>query len=334
MRKLVLVWLTVLTLAGGVLAQGPLTNALNLSMRTDSNGYLITSSAGYTASDGPLTALGNLRLRTDANGYLLTTFGASGSGTTGPSGIATTSTDGFVLENSTAATVGVPVQQSPRLRFRSQVWNSTAVAATNTNDWFIESVPTTGATPVGVLKFGSSLNGAAATFPFSFSTVVGAGSSNIDSSTGLLTLGGNSNVASMASLRAGIGSQLGWSSRSQMLAPTDGSVTLNNAAIALGSTLKFDALPTIASGFGTSPAITAGSTPLAGSINVGTGGTATTGVINFNGTAYPSAPFCIVTTTTTTTPTRVLASTTQLTLNSTVAWLASDVVNWHCVSSR
>lgn len=55
-------------------AQGPLTNALNLGVRTDASGYLITTAVGYTAPDGPLTALGNIRLRSDANGYLLTTF--------------------------------------------------------------------------------------------------------------------------------------------------------------------------------------------------------------------------------------------------------------------
>lgn len=59
-------------------AQGPLTNALNLRVKSDASGYLITSGAAYTAPDGPLTALGNLRLRTDANGYLLTTSSSSG----------------------------------------------------------------------------------------------------------------------------------------------------------------------------------------------------------------------------------------------------------------
>lgn len=59
-------------------AQGPLTPAANLRVRTDSNGYLLIAPATYTASDGPLTAFGNIRLRTDSNGYLLTAMGATG----------------------------------------------------------------------------------------------------------------------------------------------------------------------------------------------------------------------------------------------------------------
>ena len=53
--------------------QGPLTNAMNVNARSDSNGYLmiITNVAG---AQGPLTALGNLRLRSDSNGYLMATL--------------------------------------------------------------------------------------------------------------------------------------------------------------------------------------------------------------------------------------------------------------------
>ena len=80
-------------------------------------------------------------------------------------GLATTSTDGVVLQNTTASTAGVPVQMSPRLRLRGNVWNTTVTAANNTDDWFIEGLPVSGATPSSILKFGSSLNGAAGTYP-------------------------------------------------------------------------------------------------------------------------------------------------------------------------
>ncbi len=80
------------------------------------------------------------------------------------------STDGIVIENDTLSTAGVPIQQSPRLRLRAHVWNTTAVATDNTNDWWIESVPISAAVPKGLLKFGSSLNGATATFPVQFTS--------------------------------------------------------------------------------------------------------------------------------------------------------------------
>lgn len=118
------------------------------------------------------------------------------------------------------------------------------------------------------------------------------------------------------------------------LSINDGWASLLTFAGTIGSTLKFDALPTVGSGFGTTPSITAGSTPLAGSVNVGTGGAATSGVVTFNGTAFPSAPFCTYSTTTTNAVTRGTPTTTQLTLASTTAWTASDVVTWHCISSK
>lgn len=81
------------------------------------------------------------------------------------------STDGVVLENATLATAGVPVQQSPRLRFRSHVWNTTVTAIDNTNDWWIEVLPASGATPSSILRFGKSLNGGTITYPLAISTI-------------------------------------------------------------------------------------------------------------------------------------------------------------------
>lgn len=115
----------------------------------------------------------------------------------------------------------------------------------------------------------------------------------------------------------------------------DGLLQLTSNGFTIGVVLKVDALPTVASGFGTSPSITAGSTPFAGSVNVGTGGAATSGVINFAGTAYPSAPFCLATPSLTNVPTRATTiSTTQLTLTTTTAWTASDIVGWICISAK
>lgn len=121
--------------------------------------------------------------------------------------IAGVSTDGSVIQNTTASTAGVPLQQSPRLRFRSNVWNSTT-PANNTNDWWIESIPQTGATPYGNLYFRSSLNGAASTIPL------------ILNSLGDLSMLGNFNMAAAK--------QIIWDTRSVLSSPADGKVVARN----------------------------------------------------------------------------------------------------------
>lgn len=78
-----------------LLGQGPLTNALNLRVRTDANGSLVATGSAYTAPDGPLTALGNIRLRTDANGYLITTSSPTGSSNTVYAAFGTSTAPGF-----------------------------------------------------------------------------------------------------------------------------------------------------------------------------------------------------------------------------------------------
>jgi hypothetical protein len=147
------------------------------------------------------------------------------------------------------------------------------------------------------------------------------------------TIAGNLRVSSY--ILFGDANSVGATTHAQLVDPgVDGqwALTSNNGSI--GSRLKFDALPTIASGFGGSPSVVAGSVPMDGSVNVGTGGVATTGVITFNGAAFPSAPNCVYSTTTTNAVTRGTPTTTQLTLNSTTAWLANDIVTWHCFSAK
>ncbi len=76
----------------------------------------------------------------------------------------------LVLQNAAPATAAETVRRSAKLRFRGNVWNTTAPAASNKDDWFLESVPASGATPSGVLQVGQSLNGAGATYPFSLTS--------------------------------------------------------------------------------------------------------------------------------------------------------------------
>jgi hypothetical protein len=86
--------------------------------------------------------------------------------------------------------------------------------------------------------------------------------------------------------------------------------------------------PRITSGFGTSPSIT-GQDP-AGRVTVGSGGTATTGVVTFN-TSWPDAPTCVANDETTTDAIRATATTTTLTLTSATAWGAADKLVWVCL---
>lgn len=147
-----------------------------------------------------------------------------------------------------------------------------------------------------------------------------------------------SQSGSANAISLGSGGGINWSSKGFLTSPSNGSWVLRTADVQTGVTLKADALPTVGSGFGTSPSVTAGSTPLAGSVNVGTGGTATTGVITFGGTAFPSAPFCTANVVTSTAGNvramGVSTTTTALTLTAASAWVASDLVSWTCISSK
>ena len=114
-------------------------------------GNLSYYSAGTTldptgnATDGFIwnNALVNVSLRNDA--------------------IGTTSTDGIVIENQTAAAVGLQ-QFSPRLRFRGAGWKTDAVAASQVTEWKIELVPVqAAAAPQARLDFGYAINAGAFT---------------------------------------------------------------------------------------------------------------------------------------------------------------------------
>jgi hypothetical protein len=117
---------------------------------------------------------------------------------------------------------------------------------------------------------------------------------------------------------------------------SNGRFILTNSSQTIGVTVKVDALPT-AGACGTAPAVIAGSTPYAGSINVGTA-TPASCVVVFGGTAFPSNPFCVANVVTgTAANTRAigtLSTTTQLTLVPATAFVDSSLVAWHCISAR
>jgi hypothetical protein len=116
--------------------------------------------------------------------------------------------------------------------------------------------------------------------------------------------------------------------------PADGVLSFNDNGAVDGIRFQFNAAPTIGSGFGASPSVVANSTDTVGQINVGTGGAATTGVMNFNAT-WAVAPLCIIQDATNNTATRITASTTTtMTVTAAAAWAASDILTYICIGHK
>ena len=256
---------------------GPLTNAMNLRVRTDANGYLLVTVATASGSDGPLTPFGNLRVRTDANGYLLTTVGSGGAALTAPvtvsaNGIAAATTDGVILSNATDATAGVTVQMSPRTRWVGTAWDT---AASQTVAFFAETLPATAATPTGQWKLGYSLDGAAATYPLTVSSV-----GQVTSLNGFNAAAGTITTASTSFFAIG--------ARDIISSSADGTVNFRDSGGTVGIQINTGpAAPTVTScGSGV---VTSGSRNAAGQLtNANTSCTVT-----FGAPAWTNAPFCV-----------------------------------------
>lgn len=202
--------------------------------------------------------------------------------------LATTSTDGVTISNTTAATGGATVQISPRLRFRGNAWDT---AASQTVDFFLENLPATAATPTGTLKFGYSLNGGVATYPLTLS------------SAGVLTaVGAGSSVVSGGSVQAAAGSAMFWLGRSTMSSTADKLLMLGDAAVLTGTEINVGT-PTL--GTCTAGALTSGSHNFAGQYTSNTSGSC---VINFGTPNFTNTPFCFAMSTASTTHPRISAS--------------------------
>jgi hypothetical protein len=105
-------------------------------------------------------------------------FPVGSSGVIEIDGLATTSTDGLIVQNTTPATSGATVQISPRLRLGGTAWNSVGLAS-ETNSFFIENLPATNAgTTTATFKIGYVAPNGTVTYPFTVSSgnvVTGAG---------------------------------------------------------------------------------------------------------------------------------------------------------------
>ena len=147
---------------------------------------------------------------------------------------------------------------------------------------------------------------------------------------------------------SGAANSINWSGRSRMTSPADSDILFTDSGSTTFGKLQFRTtsgpfisatLPSISSGFGTSPSVTAGGAGFAFRVNVGTGGTASGGVIamnqtapngwnayveNITGTAANRANVRTVVTAGSTTTVTVQNQT--ISTGAAVAWTASDIL--------
>lgn len=195
----------------------------NLTFDTSGGGSIISID-----SDGPTTVWSISG--TGAAGFVTGQF--TGLTTMLGNGIGATPTDRLQLSNTTAAAAGAQ-QYSPALRFTGQGWKTNATAGSQAVDWRIYNQPVQGAAnPTGTLRIESSINGAAFGNAFQFNSD-GSGIMNAN-----FSWSGGGNVTMINNTLAS-GGGLFWSSRSVILSPADGQITLLNAALNSFSRLNF-----------------------------------------------------------------------------------------------
>ena len=136
----------------------------------------------YNGYDTGITAITTLTrnvyspIQISASGGMLST----NTSTITRSAIATTSTEGIVNQNTTAATSGIPVQMSPRLRFSGTAWETTDGTSKTVNG-IVEVLPTTGASASASMDFSIDPGtGSYTKYMSLFPTVLKIPSSNLD----------------------------------------------------------------------------------------------------------------------------------------------------------
>lgn len=268
------------------------TGALPTYSFTNFNNY------GMSAASNVLffSESGNSRVSVDASGSIrqLTLEGlqlaaSSGSGVRGNSAdtflnrlsagvwnmprtaLTTTSSDGLIVQNTTAALVGTTVQISPRIRLSGTAWD-TDDAVSRTVSFFTENLPSTGNTVTGTWKLGYiDPVSSAITYPV---TVNSAGSMALTGN-----LSGNQVLFDSAS-----NNTIGKSTANGLMNFTNNGATVG---------IQFNegtAAPTVTScGTGT---VSANSRNTAGEITA-TGATACT--VTFGAPNWTNSPFCVVT---------------------------------------
>jgi len=140
------------------------TNATNIGITDDTTTNATMYPTWVTASTGNLPAkVSSTKLFFNPSTSLLSLLGAYSSS----QAIGATSTDGLLLSNPTAATVGAQ-KWSSRAHFHGSGWGTTAGAAQDC-DWIVQLSPVQGTNPLNTLDFRYSTNGAAYTTMLSMS---------------------------------------------------------------------------------------------------------------------------------------------------------------------
>lgn len=122
------------------------------------NWYASLNGGAYGSAILTLDNLGNLTVGNNLTVTGSVTF--NGPETIIVNNLTTTQTFGLSVQDNTAATSGVPVQNSPGVEFVAQAWNSSSLLS-QTSKALIQVVPTSGSAVATSLNFYTSENGAA-----------------------------------------------------------------------------------------------------------------------------------------------------------------------------
>jgi len=126
------------------------------TITSGTNTRVLYNNAGVVGEYGVTGTAGNAVL---SDSPTITTPAITTSQTTTRNSIGVTSTDGIVLQNTTAATAGNQ-QYSPRLRLKGSGWKTNATAAAQDVEYWLDARPVQGTSaPTSLLSFNVQTNG-------------------------------------------------------------------------------------------------------------------------------------------------------------------------------
>ena len=237
---------------------------------------------------------------------------STGASTLSLSSLGTTSTDGLVVQNTTAATGGATVQISPRIKLLGAGWDADDSVSRNTR-FFAEVLPVSGNTVYGNLKIGY-MNPVtdAITYPIQFDPL------NLD----LTITNANGSLAISGSAK------FNFSTREILLSPADGLFSITNGSQNVGIQINTGtAAPTLANCGAAGGTLTTGRRNAAGEATPTNSNTSCD--IVFGTPAWTNTPFCVIEDETTLQAARVSAISTT---GFTVAGLTGgDKFMWICL---